>query len=88
MNLNDDYVKAVEIDESALDVEWLSQPRLMLEYATLAARLKHDLNLAKEKLDSTRAILDTRIRSKPEEFGSSKITEKVVENTILIQYGI
>jgi hypothetical protein len=83
MNLN--YEKDVTIDESALDVEWLAQPKLMLTYGNHAAEKRKEVDLAKEKLDVVKAELDRKIRENPEIFGLPKITETVVQNTIIIQ---
>jgi len=81
-----DYEKDIRIDETALDVEWLDQPRLMMQYARHAADTKRDVDLVKEQLDLTRAELDKEIRSNPEDYDiSGKITESVISNTIITQ---
>jgi len=81
MNYEDD----IKIDESALDMEWLDQPSLMMKYARHAAECRMELDKAKEELELTKAELDKEIRSKSEKFGIEKITDKVVENTIPMQ---
>ena len=81
MKLN--YEEDCKIDETALDVEWLEQPSLMVKYCREEAKAKKEVDLAKEEMDLIRAELDKDIRTNPEEFGISKITESVVSNIIL-----
>jgi hypothetical protein len=83
MNLN--YEKDVTIDEEGLDTEWLSQPRLMLTYGNHAAEKRKEVDIAKEKLDVVKAELDRKIRMEPSFFGLSKLTETVIQNTIIVQ---
>jgi hypothetical protein len=81
MNLN--YEKDITIDESALDTEWLAQPKLMLVYGNYTAEKRKEVDIVKEKLDIVKAKLDRKIRENPESFGLSKITETVVQNAII-----
>lgn len=75
----------VSIDENALDIEWLKQPRLMLSYATEVAKCKRSVDLLKERLDVVSAELDKSIRENPDNYGLTKITEAVVQNNIKLQ---
>lgn len=77
------YENDIRIDETALDVEWLEQPRLMMRYANHAADTRQSLDLAKENLDIVRAEVDKSIRSDPDRFGIAKITEAAVTAAIL-----
>jgi len=79
---NDDFLS---IDRDRLDEEWVNQPRLYYKYAEMLAdaRLKHDTR--KNQLELVRAELSNKIRKKPEEYGLDKITESVVEGTIILQ---
>lgn len=79
------YEKDITIDDSALDLEWLDQPKLMLKYAQYAAQLSMERDILKEQVDVVKAELDAEIRTDPEKFGLSKITEGAVSNTILVQ---
>lgn len=79
------YEKDVYIDESSLDVEWLNQPRLMMQYGRHASETKLEADKAKERVEVVRAELDRDIRSDPEKYDLSKITETVVQNTITLQ---
>lgn len=79
------YVDDMRIDENMLEVEWLEQPTLMFKYSKLAAEVRKRLDRCKDSLDLVKANLDTAIRSDPEQFNISKITEAVVTNTILQQ---
>jgi len=79
------YEKDIRIDETALDIEWLEQPSLMIKYARIAAHCRMVLDQKKEALDLVKAHLDQEIRSNPSEFGIEKITEQVMLNTIIDQ---
>lgn len=84
MNYEDD----IKIDETALDVEWLEQPRLMFKYARHCAKMEMEKDLAKERLDVIRAGLDQAIRKSPLSYKISedqKVTETLISNTILQQ---
>lgn len=80
-----DYDVDIRIDETALDVEWLEQPSLMMKYARNAAEARKTLDEAKEALDVVKAQLDKAIREKPDKYNIDKITESVVSNTILLE---
>lgn len=73
----------LHIDESALDVEWLQQPRLFMKYASAAADKRRSLDKAKEKLDLVKANLDSSIRKNPAEYDIVKVTEATVSNAII-----
>jgi hypothetical protein len=79
------YETDIVIDETALDVEWLEQPNLMMRYARVAATARMNLDLAKESLDFVRAELDKKIRTDPGIYGIEKVTETVVQNIIIAQ---
>jgi hypothetical protein len=77
------YEDDMRIDESALDVECLDQANLMLKYTTLQAELQREEEQIREELDLKRAELDKYIRSDPDDYDIDKITEAVVNNTII-----
>lgn len=79
------YEEDIKIDESALDIEWLEQPRLMFKYTRHAAEMKQEMDLAKERIDYVKAETDREIRKNPQDFEIEKLTEAVVTNTILVQ---
>jgi DNA polymerase II large subunit len=78
------YENDIRIDETALDVEWLEQPSLMMKYAQISASARKTLDEAKEELEFVRAELDKAIRSNPDRYDIDKITEAVVIATITI----
>jgi hypothetical protein len=80
-----DYDKDVRIDETALDVECLDQPSLMVKYARLLADAEQRLDEAKEALDLVKAELDKEIRSDPDRFDLAKATETSVANAVIMQ---
>ncbi len=80
-----DYDKDVRIDETALDVECLDQPSLMVKYTRLLADAEQRLDEAKEALDLVKAELDKEIRSDPDRFDLAKATETSVANAVIMQ---
>jgi len=83
---NLDYEHDIEIDQDALDLEWLEQPSLMLKYAKNLAFWKRQVEKAKTQLELVKAKLDREIRENPESFEiNTKLTEAVVFNTIIKQ---
>ena len=79
------YEEDIRIDETALDVEWLEQPRLMIKYARNSAEASRRVEIAKARLDLVRAELDRDIRTVPTKYEIEKVVEAVVTNTILMQ---
>lgn len=73
----------LHIDESALDVEWLQQPRLFMKYASAASDKRRAADKAKEQLELVKANLDSFIRKDPAEYDIAKVTEATVANAIL-----
>lgn len=82
MKLN--FEKDLQIDADNLDVEFLRQPSLYMQYAEESANAKDRLSRAKETLEVVRAETDKAIRDKPEAFGIAKITEGAVSAAILL----
>lgn len=78
-----DYEKDIQIDPTALDVEWLGQAELMIKYTRHAARTRMELDQSKQALDIIRAGLDKDIRELPKQYGLEKATDKAVEATII-----
>lgn len=76
------YEQDVSIDESALDVEWLEQPKLMLKYTRHEADCKKKLQEAKTAVDLIQADLDKEIRTDPDAFELPKVTETAISNAI------
>lgn len=61
-----DYEKDVKIDESALDVEWLNQPALALQYGVYYAKCFKKLQEAEEHIKLVRAQLIAKVNDDPE----------------------
>jgi hypothetical protein len=74
-----------DLDPHRLDEEWVHQPKLYFEWATKLADAKKDLELTRATLDQVVARLDRLIRQEPLAFDLPKVTEGVVEKTILLQ---
>lgn len=83
MDLN--YEQDITIDETALDVEWLDQPRKVFRYGKHLAHVNKELELSKESLNVVKAELDKAIRQNPAAYGIDKLTETQVSNAILLQ---
>jgi len=76
------YEKDIQIDNQALDVEWLNQASLTFSYTKHAAEMRKALDLQREKLNVVKAELDSDIRSSPEVYDIVKITENAVQAAI------
>ena len=73
------------IDQNRLDAEWLKQPQLYYEYAVILADAKEALGRARAKREVVVAEIDKDVRLRPEKYGVEKITEGVVEKTVILQ---
>ena len=83
MNDHDFY----EIDANRLDAEWVSQAKRYHHYAEKLAECRRAWEQAKAERDIVAAEKDKEIRSHPGRFGLEKVTEPVVEKTILLSKG-
>lgn len=83
--MNIDYQKDCIIDESALDIECLMQPRLTLSYNAEVAKWERKVSEIKEELDMERAELTKAIMSNPEKYGLAKTTVDAVNSVILVE---
>ncbi len=76
------YEQDMYIDHDALDVEWLRQPLLMMEYSKLLANAEKEVTRLEEKLSSITSGLDLKIRADPESYGLEKVSENGVKSVI------
>lgn len=70
------------INHNALDVEWLSQPKLFMEVSEEAADARAELDRSKLRLEVREAELDKEVRTRPDHFGLDKVTESAVKSAI------
>lgn len=78
------YERDIHIDESALDVEWLGQPLLMMRYTRAMARAEKEMMRMKEKQKVKYAELDKSVRKDPAKYQIMvKLTETVVDGAII-----
>lgn len=73
------------IDRNRLDDEWVDHPAMYHYWACHAAEAQIRYDETKSKLDLIKAELDDDIRTDPQAYGVKKVTEKAIENAILIQ---
>jgi len=79
-----DYAQDIQIDKTALDLEWLHQPSLMLKYAKHSAKMQEAMEESKQNLDIARAEADRTIRENPEGFDIvGRTTEGAISSAIL-----
>jgi hypothetical protein len=78
------YDRDVQIDPSALDVEWLDQAQTFMRYARHAEETRRDVDWAKERLEVKKAELDKAVRSDPDKYGIARISEGAILNTIML----
>ena len=76
------YDKDIRIDESALDIEWLDQPSLLMKYSRNAAQLDLDCKRKKVELSLIEAELDSKIRENPSRYKLEKVTEGAIKAII------
>ena len=70
----------LRIDESALDIEWLNQPRIFMRYAMAAAEAERVAKRAKEKVKTIRSELIREVAKSPQETtGKAKPTAQDTE---------
>jgi hypothetical protein len=74
------YDDDINIDEGALDVEWVDHSRRMLLYCQNAAEAQKEVNLAKERVDFVKARLDQDIRAASQ---GQTTREKSIEAAII-----
>lgn len=65
----------LEIDEGALDREWVRQPKLYFKFAMRLALARSEFDEAKADFELVKADLDSAIRDDPTEYGLKKLTE-------------
>ena len=75
----------VHINENRLDEEWVRQPALYHDYAVKVAGARNRHAEAKAELDVVFAEIDHKVRTHPSRFNLEKLTEAVVQNTVLLQ---
>jgi len=73
-----DYEKNIHIDEDALDLEWLDQPKHFIEIAKKAAEAQYDLDQSKAAFDVICSELEMDIRSNPANYKIEKVTEAAI----------
>jgi len=74
-----------DLSPDELDRLWLEHPRIVAEQAVQHVDYQDDCERAKAALEVVRAELDGEIRRNPEDYGVEKITETVVQNTVVLQ---
>ena len=73
-----DYEKEIQIDEEALDLEWLDQPKLFIEIAKKSAEAQFDCDQAKANFDVVCSETEMKIRNNPTVYKIEKVTESAV----------
>jgi hypothetical protein len=74
----------LEIDEFALEKEWLRQSKLYFEWAERVAKAKKDLDIHKNRLEVVKAEVSLAVRQFPKNHGIEvKPTEKLIEAVVV-----
>jgi hypothetical protein len=81
---NDRSFLTIRKDE--LDREWILQAKTFDKWARRAARAQRNVDQAKADLDVCHAEQAKDIREIPDKYSIEKITDKVVEDTIILQH--
>lgn len=83
--MSEDYESLVDLDESALDREWLRQPKLYMTFALQLAQAKLEHVTAKANLDVVRAEMELKVRDTPTDYDINKVTEAVISAVVETQ---
>ena len=75
----------LEIDKFSLDEEWERQSVLYMEWAERVAEKQLHRDRMKFNLEYVKANLDYQIRSSPEKYGITRVTEASIQNAIINQ---
>lgn len=78
----EDAESILEINQNELDREWVRQPWLYFRHAQEFADARQRLDEEKANLSIIRAEASLEIRTKPEAFNVTKLTEGVVKETL------
>ncbi len=73
------------IDPEKLDEQWFRFARDYYEHACLLADAREEYERMKSRREVIAAELDRDIRQQPDTYGVAKITEAVIEKTVLLQ---
>ncbi len=76
----------LEIDMDSLDEEWINQPELFHKYAIKASLYSKKHDEAKAELDVVKAEAGKRIRQNPQKYGIKKVSEKAIEEAIILDH--
>lgn len=79
------YEQDIQIDPTALDVEWVQQASLVLKYNRLVTEWERTVERSKRNLDVITAELDSKIRKNPDKYGLDKVTETGVAWAVKVQ---
>lgn len=81
------FEEDLQINKFSLDDEWTKQPNLFHKWSTELSQIEMERDRAKEKIELVRAELDLKIRSDPDSFNLSKVTEASVQSAIVTSEG-
>jgi hypothetical protein len=80
--LQDDLV----VDRYHLDYELLRQPTLYQNWAEKLARADTERLFAKERLEQVKATLYTTIRTYPERYGITRVTDAAIQAQVILEH--
>jgi len=73
------YHDDLKIDPDNLDVEWLNQPNIFMEYAELSARAEYEAKRAEEKVKTIRSEIILEVQQNPDLVPEGKATAQATE---------
>lgn len=76
------FKELMNIDQMALDQEWLHQPGLFMRYASELSEASRDCDKQKEKLETVKSELMLDISKDPEKYGLQKTTQALMDATL------
>ncbi len=80
--------EALQIDLDRLEVEWQAQPKLYYDFAAELAAARRDMRTAENRLPVIKAEAAKLIRTEPDRFGLTKLTEAIVSENVVLQEAV
>jgi len=74
--------RELEVNVNELDKEWVRQPGLFFRYASMLADARQELEAAKGDFELAKAEADQEVRTNPQSYGISKVTEGAISAVV------
>jgi len=79
-----EYDRDVFIDQDALDKELVNHGELFMKWAERLADAIEERDIKKGEIEIKKAGIGNNIRSEPKDYGLEKVTDKAIDNLIIL----